>query len=477
MVRRLRLMRRRALRRLPGYRQVHALQVRRRHAALARASGGGAGSAGAAGGNGAAGGAGSADGASGGPVASWRSLSWGERLVRAVGAVLVGLFLIGAFFGDDDGASGSARVSAGEDQGPAVVRPPKAETTTTQPPRTFSVVAAGDVLLHSQLWRQAEEDAAAAGRPGRSFAALLSGVEPIVAGADLAVCHLETPLAPPEGPFSGYPAFSVPPEIAPALKATGFDACSTASNHTFDRGAEGVDRTLATLDAAGLGHAGSARTPAEAGSTTLLSANGVPVALLSYTYGFNGIPAPNGEDWRSNVIDEGRILVDAAAAKQRGAEVVIVALHWGNEYGQELSAQQQDLAPRLIRSPDIDLIWGHHAHVTQAVENIDGEWVVYGMGNMVAYQGSLGSTREEGLMARFTFSNEGGTWKVVDAAYEVLLTERDSAPTRLVAVGRALRDPATPPEARPRLQEAWDRTVGIVNSRGAADAGLHPFAP
>jgi poly-gamma-glutamate synthesis protein (capsule biosynthesis protein) len=200
------------------------------------------------------------------------------------------------------------------------------------------------------------------------------------------------------------------------------------------------------------------------------------VALLSYTYGFNGIPAPDGQEWRSNQIDEARILADAATAKRRGAEVVIVALHWGDEYGQELSAQQQDLAPRLIASPDIDLIWGHHAHVTQPVENIGGEWVVYGMGNMIAYQGTLGPTREEGLMVRFTFSNAGGAWKVVDAAYEPLLTARQS-PTRLVAVGRALHDPATPPEFRERLQQAWDRTVEIVGSRAAGLVGLHPLTP
>jgi len=449
--------RRRALRRLPGYRSVRAFQQKRRRQA---AAGGGAPSAGAAAGS----------------TATAGGLSWGQRMVRVAGAVVLVLFVIGVVAGDDEGATPTA--SAGEDRTPGVVRPPKplGDTTTTAPPRTFTVVAAGDVLLHGRLWQQAAEDAAAAGQPGRSFDAMLAGVQPIVDEADLAVCHLETPLAPPEGPFSGYPVFSVPPEIAPALKATGFDACSTASNHTYDKGGEGIDRTLNTLDAAGLGHAGSARTPAEAGSTTLLNANGVSVALLSYTYGFNGIPAPDGQEWRSNQIDEARILADAAKAKQRGAEVVILALHWGDEYGQGLSAQQADLAPRLIASPDIDLIWGHHAHVTQPIENIGGEWVVFGMGNMIAYQGSLGPTREEGLMVRFTFSDAGGAWKVVDAAYEPLLTARQS-PTRLVAVGRALNDPATPPDFRARLQQAWDRTVEIVGSRGAGLVGLHPLNP
>jgi Bacterial capsule synthesis protein PGA_cap len=130
-----------------------------------------------------------------------------------------------------------------------------------EPVRSFTLVAGGDVLLHEPLWAQAEADGAAAGTGGLDFRPLLAGVAPIVQGADVAICHLETPLAPPGGPYQGYPTFSVPPEIAPALADTGFDACSTASNHTFDQGAAGVDRTLATLDAAGIRHAGSARTP------------------------------------------------------------------------------------------------------------------------------------------------------------------------------------------------------------------------
>jgi poly-gamma-glutamate synthesis protein (capsule biosynthesis protein) len=408
-----------------------------------------------------------------------RSFDW--RMGRMAGAFVVFLFVVGVFAGDDENPTRPATSDAETDAGPSgVVRPARPEhvTTTTAPPKTFSIVAAGDVLLHSQLWGQAEQDAAAAGKPpgSRDFQPMLRGIKPLVSEADLAICHLETPIAPPEGPFSSYPAFSVPPEIAPALAATGFDACSTASNHSLDRSSEGIDRTLATLDAAGLAHAGTARTPSEAGSTTLLNAAGTRVALLSYAYGFNGIALPEGQPWRVNQIDENRIILDAALAKQRGAEVVIVAMHWGTEYSQEPNAQQLDLAPRLIASPDIDLLLGHHAHVVQPVENIGGEWVVYGMGNMLAYQSTLGPTREEGLLVRFTFSNEGGAWKVVDAAFEPLLTLRQT-PTRLVPVGQGLHDPNTPPERLDRLHQAWDRTLEVVGRRGATPAGFHPLTP
>jgi poly-gamma-glutamate capsule biosynthesis protein CapA/YwtB (metallophosphatase superfamily) len=345
-------------------------------------------------------------------------------------------------------------------------------------PRRFTLVATGDVLLHTALWDQAQTDAAAAGHPGRhDFGPMLAGIRPVVSAADVAICHMETPIAPAGGPFSSYPSFSVPPGIASALAMTGYDACTTASNHTYDRGAEGVRRTLDALDAAGIRHAGSARNRQEAATTTLLDVDGVKLALLSYTFGFNGIPAPGGETWRSNPIDERRILGDAATARRRGADVVVVALHWGDEYDHDPNGQQQALAPRLIRSPDIDLLLGHHAHVVQPIQAIGDEWVVYGMGNLLSNQGSQGPDKLEGLLVRFTFTElPNGRWRVGKAEFAAVLTD-DRGPIRVVDVRRALADPATDPGLRPRLRIAWQRTATIVRSRGGPAHGLHPIAP
>lgn len=371
-------------------------------------------------------------------------------------------------------------VSSGAVRGPAVSNPVASTTTTapttttTAPPRTFTLVATGDVLLHTALWDQASEDAAASGRPGHDFRPMLAGIEHLVSGADVAICHMETPVAPSGGPYASYPSFSVPPEITDALAATGYDACTTASNHTYDRGAEGVDRTLDALDASGIRHAGSARTPQEAGATTMLEVGGAAVAVLSYTYGFNGIPAPGGETWRSNPIGEGRILADAATARQRGADVVVVALHWGDEYRHDPSAQQLALAPTLIRSPDVDLLLGHHAHVVQPVEAIGGEWVVYGMGNLVSNQGSQGLEKLEGLLVRFTFTETATGWRATAAEFAPVLTD-DRGTIRVLDVRRALADPTAAPDLRSRLQTAHDRTTAIVGQRGAAEAGLQPI--
>lgn len=375
----------------------------------------------------------------------------------------------------------------GGDGGPGSAAPgtPSAPTTSPSPsptpppdPRTFTLVATGDVLLHERLWTQARNDAG----PGEEmdFAPQLANIAPIVQDAGLAVCHLETPLAPAGGPYEGYPAFSGPPQVATALVETGYDACTTASNHTFDQGADGVDRTLDTLDAAGLAHTGSARTPEEARTITHVQAGtgGAPadVALLSYTFGFNGIPAPGGQAWRSNVIDPARILADAATARAEGADVVVASLHWGDEYVHEPNALQSELAPQLIASPDIDLLLGHHAHVVQPMENIGGEWVVYGMGNLMANHSEPEGPKAEGLLTRFTFTEDGvsGGFAVTKAEF-LPLYQTYVPPVEVLDVPAALASGDTGTTTAPRLRQARDRTTGIVLSRGAAAAGAVPL--
>jgi poly-gamma-glutamate capsule biosynthesis protein CapA/YwtB (metallophosphatase superfamily) len=358
---------------------------------------------------------------------------------------------------------------------------PTPTPTPTPEPRTFTLVATGDVLLHERLWRQAGTDAAKTGNVPMDFAPQLANVAPVVSAADVAICHLETPLAPANGPYHGYPTFSGPPQVVPALVATGYDACTTASNHTFDQGADGVARTLDGLDAAGLAHAGSARTQQEADTTTFLDVateqGPVRLALLSYTYGFNGIPYPNGETWRANEIDEATILADATAARQGGAEVVVVALHWGTEYDQSPNEQQRGLAPRLIASPEVDLLLGHHAHVVQPVENVGGEWVVYGMGNLMANHAEPEGPKAEGLLTRFTFTENlaTGTFTVPTAEY-LPLYQTYEFPIEVLDVPAALASGDTGTATASRLEAALARTTEVVSSRGGADHGLQLLA-
>lgn len=255
-----------------------------------------------------------------------------------------------------------------------------ASTTTIAPPRRSATIAfSGDILIHSGVSAAAEVPG------GHDFGPLLAPVAPQLAAADLALCHLEVTLARPEDPLSSYPRFRAPSALAANIAASGFDGCSVASNHALDFGEQGVVATLDALDAAGLGHAGTARSPIEDTQPGRYTPGGIDVAHLSYAYGFNGFTTPADKPWLVDQIDPTRILTDAAAARAAGAEFVVVSLHWGNEYAHGVVEAQQVVATALAAEPGlIDLIVGHHAHVVQPISKVGGIWVVWGMGNMLS---------------------------------------------------------------------------------------------
>jgi len=324
------------------------------------------------------------------------------------------------------------------------------------PPRSFTLAAGGDILIHPALTEQAKAD----GGGKLDFGPLLEGLRPAVA-ADLSICHLETPLSAPGEPTFGYPAFSAPPEVAKALVDLGYDSCSTASNHTLDRDVRGVRTTLDVLDSVGMKHTGSARTPEEAAKPLVLDANGVKVAQVSFTFGFNGIPLP--EPWTANPLDPQKVIEAGRAAKAAGAEVVVASLHWGAEYEADPTLEQRTMAATILADPAIDLIIGTHVHTVQPMEQIAGKWVVYGMGNEAAKHEEPRGTTEEGLIARFRFVQGPQGWHVDEARYRPTLVEL-GPPIRVIDLA------SFPPT--PRRTEALARTDEIVGRLGAAEAGL-----
>lgn len=255
--------------------------------------------------------------------------------------------------------------------------------TVADPGTVVTMVFTGDILPHSPLWRGAARHAAAAGRDGYDFEPMLAGLRPLLDGADLAVCHLETPIVPAGEELSTMPYYGVPPEVVDAIAAVGYDRCSTASNHTFDRGVPGIERTVGEFARVGVAQDGMGRHPADLDPRPF-DVNGIAVAHLAYTYGYNGIRPPAGEEWRSRLIDPARVVADAAAARRAGAELVVVSLHWGVEGRHEPSDEQRWIAEQLTASGQIDLIVGHHAHVVQPIEQINGVWVLFGLGNSLS---------------------------------------------------------------------------------------------
>ncbi|MEY4819824.1 MAG: hypothetical protein RL200_536, partial [Actinomycetota bacterium] len=194
------------------------------------------------------------------------------------------------------------------------------------------------------------------------FSPMFDDITPLISSADLAICHLETPIAPQGEALSTFPFFGVPTAITEAIAKAGFDRCSTASNHTYDRGVKGIDETVNALLANNVAQSGMARTPNEIKPQTF-SVKGVTLSHLSYTFSYNGLALPQ---------------------REMGADAVIVSMHWGNEMSSQLNSQQTSVADALTNSGYVDLIVGHHAHVVQPIEKVNGVWVIYGMGNVLS---------------------------------------------------------------------------------------------
>ncbi|MDQ3678462.1 MAG: CapA family protein, partial [Actinomycetota bacterium] len=256
----------------------------------------------------------------------------------------------------------------------------------------LQVAATGDLLIHSPIFNRALADG---GGRRYEFRPMFRYLRAHLRPADLAICHVETPMT--RRPPSGYPSFNTPPGLARAIRSSGWDACSTASNHTLDQGQFGVDATIAALNR--VRHAGSARSRAARRRPTILNVKGLRVALLSYTEHTNGIRLPR--PWSVNVARADRILAEARRARRAGAQVVIVNVHAGDEYGHAPSAFQRRLARALLRSRTITAVVGQHVHVVQPITRAAGRLVVYGEGNLISNQSAAccPAATQDGLIA------------------------------------------------------------------------------
>jgi poly-gamma-glutamate synthesis protein (capsule biosynthesis protein) len=273
-------------------------------------------------------------------------------------------------------------------------------------PRRFTVSASGDLLMHGPLLDRA---LANGGGGEYDFAPFFEQIAPYVRGADLALCHVETPMGP--GPPASYPIFNTPTGLAASIARSGWDGCSTASNHTLDQGLEGVEGTLAALEGHGVAHAGSHPSARAAREPTLVEVDGAKLGYVAYTDATNGIPAPTG--WAVNEYAAAdpkagaeAILADARRARRRGAEAVIVNLHWGDENSSAPNGSQIEVAKRLTASPLVDVVVGQGPHVVQPIWRMNDKFVVFSEGNLVSNQGAaagLPAATQDGLIALLDF--------------------------------------------------------------------------
>ena len=314
------------------------------------------------------------------------------------------------------------------------------------------VEASGDLLIHSAIFERA---LALGGGRRYNFAPFFARIKPYIRRADLALCHVETPMTPT--PPTGYPVFNTPPELATAIRQTGWRACSTAATHTLDQGQTGVDDTIRALDRAGVAHTGSFSSAAAQRRPLIMTVKGVRVAFLAYTELTNDIPSPH--PWSVNRASAPRILSDAHRARMEGAKVVIVNLHWGDEDVIQPSSFQLGLAKKLTRSPDITAIVGQHVHVVQPIRILNGKLVVFGEGNLISNQTSAccPATSEDGMIVLLTISVDSRGARVTFIHYVPIWVRHPDYV--VLPAGSAWR---TDPAHAAELRASYERTVAVA---------------
>lgn len=324
-------------------------------------------------------------------------------------------------------------------------------TAASRRPVALTVEVNGDLLIHSPVWEQALRD----GGGHYDFFPMLREIAPYIRKADLAICHVETPMTP--RPPTSYPIFNTPPALALAIRKAGWRICDTASNHSLDQGQYGIDQTGKALDRAGVLHTGSFATAAAQRRTLMVTVKGVKVAFLAYTEMTNGIPLPN--PWSVNIANFSAIRRAARRARRRGAQVVIVNLHWGQEFQSRPTAFQIKLASELAADPDITAIVGQHVHVVQPIVRVHGKLVVYGEGQLLSNESTACCPiqTEDGMLVFLHIVVRGKRSRVASISY---MPTWDRHPDyKVLPIGDALRRHQAPASV---LRASYQRTTSVV---------------
>ena len=277
---------------------------------------------------------------------------------------------------------------------------------------SLTLLFMGDIMGHTgQIHSALQPD-----KTTYDYTSCFDYIRTYISSADLAIANLEVTLAGP--PYTGYPRFSSPDALAAACKDAGIDVLVTANNHSVDRGKNGIERTIKTLDKLSILHTGTflSYSDKKKKSPLVIEKNGFRIALINYTEETNGIPVP--APYHVNIIRKDRLKADIAEAKKSNPDVVILFLHWGIEKQNEPNTEQLALTD-ICFNAGADIIIGSHPHVLQKSiwENQSGKnrFVAYSLGNFIANQKA--PKTDGGQMIQLTLTKDNGITTVSKADY------------------------------------------------------------
>ena len=300
----------------------------------------------------------------------------------------------------------------------------QSETTTEQPKieeniikeKRMSLVAVGDALIHNGVYLDAS-----LGNGNYDFTKMFTEIEPLIKNYDLKYYNQETIIGGKNLGLSNYPRFNSPDEIGLDLIKIGFNMVSLANNHALDKNEQGVLYSVNFWNNTNIVTNGQNRSLEDReNKIKIYEQNGIKYAFLAYTNSTNGITAPSGKEYLVNVYSDNQAYEDINKIKN-DVDVIIVAMHWGDEYSHVPNDLQKQQA-KYLSSLGVDLIIGSHPHVIQPVGYVDNTLVIYSLGNFISAQKSLGLAKIIGLMVglEIVVNNDVVTFENLD--YNLLYT-------------------------------------------------------
>ena len=268
----------------------------------------------------------------------------------------------------------------------------------------LSLIMAGDMLVHDKIYNEARKNA---NNNGYDFKPMLTYIKDIVKDYDLAYYNEEVVLGGTSIGLSSYPAFNSPYEVGLDMIDTGFNMVSLATNHTLDRGIKAIENSLDFWNSTDVYTAGSYKTMEERNNIKIKEKNNITYAMLNYTYGTNGIKKPNGYESYVNIWDmsnknsyeEYKNVVKQDIENIRNkVDVLIVAMHFGEEYNFNTTWYQED-SSNFLSSLGVDIIIGTHSHVLGPIKWINNTLVIYSLGNFLSAHEVVNISNRIGLLS------------------------------------------------------------------------------
>ena len=283
---------------------------------------------------------------------------------------------------------------------------------------SFSLVMVGDVLIHEAVYSDAYHN------NSYDFKPMLDVMKPIISKFDLAYYNQETILGGTELGLSTYPCFNSPYEVGDAFLDAGFNLVSLANNHTLDRGEKAINNSCNYWKNKNVYYAGSYCSEEDRENVVIKDKNGISYALLSYTTVDNGLKRPNGKNYYLNLYDKEIVKKDIEKYRDK-VDLLMVAMHWGEEYTYTPISSQKEIA-NYLASLGVDIIIGSHPHVVEPIEYIGNTLVIYSLGNFISAQ--RGIERLTGLMVSVNVNKDLADNKVTisDIEAELLYTYSDN---------------------------------------------------